>query len=388
VADELDTPLGQDTAKKQRRFRIPIAIPQVIAGVLGLFIATFAVWALVANDPLGGEPMVAAPSVPPKEKVAVVAAPPTQTPSKPDAPAVTTPPAGANNTITIIDGSTGKRQEVPIAAPQGGRAPPEWRLLEASHHGPIPKIGPDGKRPSELYARPAKQTAKPNSPRIAIVVAGLGVSGTTTQSAMSKLPGPVTFAFGPYGYEIESTVAKARSDGHEVLLQIPMEPFDYPDNDPGPQTLLVSLSPEQNIDRLHWLMSRFQGYVGITSFMGARFTASEAALSPVLKETALRGLIYVDDGSSHRSLTGQVASTTSLPFVKAEIVLDATPTPAHIDRALARLESLAKERGTAVGFASALPASIDRIAAWAKTVESRGITLVPISAVAAKPNAS
>ena len=387
MADELDTPLGQDTAKKQRRFRVPIAIPQVIAGVLGLFIATFAVWALVVNDPLGGEPMVVAPSVPPKEKVAVVAAPP-QAPSKPDAPAVTMPPAGGNNTITIIDGSTGKRQEVPIAAPQGGRAPPEQRLLEASRHGPIPKIGPDGKRPSELYARPAKQTARPNSPRIAIVVAGLGVSGTATQSAMSKLPGPVTFAFGPYGTEIESTVAKARSDGHEVLLQIPMEPFDYPDNDPGPQTLLVSLSPEQNIDRLHWLMSRFQGYVGVTSFMGARFTASEAALSPVLKETAQRGLIYVDDGSSHRSLTGQVASSSNLPFAKAEIVLDTTPTPAHIDRALARLESLAKERGIAVGFASALPAAIDRIAAWAKTVESRGITLVPVSAVAAKPNAS
>ena len=388
MADELDTPLGQDTAKKQRRFRIPITVPQVIAGMLGLFIATFAVWALVVNDPLGGEPMVVAPSVPPKEKVAVVAAPPPQAPSKPDAPAITMPPAGGNNTITIIDGSTGKRQEVPIAAPQGGRAPPEQRLLEASRHGPIPKIGPDGKRPSELYARPAKQTARPNSPRIAIVVAGLGVSGTATQSAMSKLPGPVTFAFGPYGTEIESTVAKARSDGHEVLLQIPMEPFDYPDNDPGPQTLLVSLSTEQNIDRLHWLMSRFQGYVGVTSFMGARFTASEAALSPVLKETAQRGLIYVDDGSSHRSLTGQVASSSNLPFAKAEIVLDATPTPAHIDRALARLESLAKERGTAVGFASALPASIDRIAAWVKTVESRGIILVPVSAVAAKPNAS
>ena len=52
-----------------------------------------------------------------------------------------------------------------------------------------------------------------------------------------------------------------------------MEPFDYPDNDPGPQTLLTSLTPDQNIDRLHWLMSRFQGYVGIVSYMGARFTA-------------------------------------------------------------------------------------------------------------------
>ena len=33
-------------------------------------------------------------------------------------------------------------------------------------------------------------------------------------------------------------VARAREAGHEVLLEVPMEPFDYPDNDPGPQTLL------------------------------------------------------------------------------------------------------------------------------------------------------
>ncbi len=277
---------------------------------------------------------------------------------------------------------------MPIAAPQGGRTPPEQRLLEATRHGAVPKIGPDGKRPSEVYARVAKLTGKPNSPRIAIVINGLGVSGTATQSAMTKLPGPVTFAFGPYGFEIDRTVANARNDGHEVLLQIPMEPFDYPDNDPGPQTLLVSLTAEQNVDRLHWLMSRFQGYVGISNFMGARFTASEPALAPVLKEASQRGLIYVDDGSSHRSLAGQIASANNLTFAKAEIVIDATPTPPNIDRALAKLEQIAKERGIAVGVASALPASIDRIAAWAKAVESRGFVLVPISAVAAKPNAS
>ena len=59
-----------------------------------------------------------------------------------------------------------------------------------------------------------------------------------------------------------------------------MEPFDYPDNDPGPQTLLTSLTPQQNVDRLYWLMSRFQGYVGLINMMGARFTASEQSFAP------------------------------------------------------------------------------------------------------------
>ncbi len=394
ATDDLDAPLGQDI-KKRRRFRIPVTVTQVIAGMLGLIVATFGGWALVASDPLGGEPMIVASAITTKGEMPLVASGPRKydgpgatpsvvasaTPAPPQTPSQT-------NVITIIDGSTGKRQEVPIAAPQEGRGRPEQSLLEGTRHGAIPKIAPDGKRPAEAYARTAKLQGKPDAPRIAIVITGLGVSGNVTQSAMSKLPGPVTFAFGPYGFEIDRTVAKARADGHEVLLQIPMEPFDYPDNDPGPQTLLVSLSAEQNLDRLHWLMSRFQGYVGISNFMGARFTASEPALAPVLREAAKRGLIYVDDGSSHRSLAGQISGIDNLSFAKAEVVIDAVPTPPNIDRALSRLEALAKERGFAIGVASALPASIDRIANWAKSAGSRGVVLVPISAVTSKPSSS
>ena len=135
-------------------------------------------------------------------------------------------------------------------------------------------------------------------------------------------------------------------------------------------------------------MSRFQGYVGIANYMGARFTASEQALAPVLRETAKRGLIYVDDGSSPRSLAGQIAGANNLPFAKADVVLDAVPNAGDIDNALGAPRSVARERGMAVGVASALPVAIERIAQWAKAAESRGILLVPISAVAIKPKSS
>jgi polysaccharide deacetylase 2 family uncharacterized protein YibQ len=188
--------------------------------------------------------------------------------------------------------------------------------------------------------------------------------------------------------DLEKMAERARAEEHELLLQIPMEPFDYPDNDPGPQTLLTSLTPEQNIDRLQWLMSRFQGYVGITSFMGARFTASEQSLTPVLREVGRRGLIYVDDGSTARSIASQLAGGQNLPFAKADIVLDTVPTAVEIDRALARLEMRARESGTAVGYATAQPNTIARIAEWAKKVEAQGILLVPVTMVAIKAKSS
>jgi uncharacterized protein len=430
VDDELSIPLGRKAKIKRPGFKLPTAyLPHALAVALGLFICLFAGWALLVNDPIGGEPAATVTTGlgPPKPAMPAVAAAqgqdhgqaPPQGPRSydgPDGPAALTiavlpaqtrapsqvhapgqaqsaeaPPSGmaGRNTVTIIDGSTGQRQEVPIPAPRDSRAPVEQRLLESSRHGAIPRIAPDGVRPAEAYARPVNPAAsKKGGPRIAIILAGLGVSANLTQQAIDRLPGPVTLALLPYSADIERTAISARARGHEILLQAPMEPFDYPDNDPGPQTLLSSVAMDQNLDRLHWQMSRFQAYVGVINYMGARFSSAEQALAPVLKETARRGLIFVDDGSSPRSLASQLAGANNLPFVKAEVTLDAVPTVAHIDRALARLEAMAREHGLAVGVAAAIPASIERIALWAKTAEGRGVVLVPISAAAIKPKSS
>jgi polysaccharide deacetylase 2 family uncharacterized protein YibQ len=389
--DDLNAPLGQDktSTHRKRRFRLPIGLPQAIVGCLGLFILTVVGWALIADDPLGGEPVAVVDNLSETPRnVAVPAAAETQLAAGPGAIAVTTPAMAAGHTVNIIDGSSGKSQQVvlPVSASPATADP---RLLEKSRHGEIPRIATDGARPSTVYARPLRlPPGKAEAPRIAVIVTGLGISNKATDEALTRLPGTVTLAFTPYGSELVNLVARARQNGHEVLLQAPMEPFDYPDNDPGPQTLLTSLSADQNVDRLQWLMSRFQGFVGIANYMGARFTASEQALGPILGETAKRGLIFVDDGSSSRSVAGQIAGANNMPFAKADVVIDTVPTAAEIDRALARLEAQARERGVAVGVLSPLPIAITRVADWSKTIESRGFVLVPITAVAIKAKSS
>ena len=165
-------------------------------------------------------------------------------------------------------------------------------------------------------------------------------------------------------------------------------PTTIPTTIPVRRTLLSSLSGEQNVDRLHWLLSRMQGYVGIMNFMGARFTASDAAMAPVLREVARRGLVYIDDGSSPRSQAAQISGANKLPFAKADVVIDAVPSATEIDNALKRLELVARDRGMAVGFSSALPASIDRISKWARAAQGRGILLIPITKVAVKAGSS
>lgn len=397
AADDLGSPLGKNPAKPS--WRIPGQALAVAAGMLGLLIVAF-VWVGIANNPRGGEPFIVVgienSGVP--QKQASPPAPAVSDPSssaKPDDQAKAPP---GSQTVTIIDGKSGTRQEViirsidptiPSTTASTGAAPAvDPRLIETSRHGPIPRVGSDGARPLDVYASAGAQTVDRKIARIAIVVGGLGIGGTTTTEAIAKLPDSITLAFAPYGNDLSRWVARARGTGHEIVLQLPMEPFDYPDNDPGPQTLLSTLQADQNLDRLYWMLSRIQGYVGVTNYMGARFTASEKAFTPVLQDIGKRGLLYLDDGSSPRSIAAQSADATKTTFLKADFVIDASPNWADIDAALAKLETLAADRGYAIGTATALPVSIERIARWAKAAEARGIRIVPLSAILPKAKQS
>ena len=397
AADDLSTPLGQATVRAKRRFRLPFTATQALAVLLAVFLVTFIGFALFNEDPLGGEPrakIVLRQPGPEAEKAAAAhPAPETKAPAGQQAH------GGGQQTVTIIDGSSGARQSVIVGGgaetPAAADAPPAMiagvnpKLLESSRYGMIP-VAADGLKSFRAYAAggDAERAVAAKKPVVAIVISGLGVGAAKTADAITKLPGAVTLAFTPYGSDPGKLVERARAQKHEVLLQVPMEPFDYPDNDPGPQTLLTTLSAEQNVDRLAWHMSRFQGYVGIANFMGSRFVATDTAMQPIVKEAAKRGLAWLDDGSAPRSVAGVIAEGQSMPFAKADVGIDTVPTPAEIDRALARLETLAKERGTAVGVASALPISIERIGTWAKQLEGRGIALVPLTTAMLKPKSS
>ena len=391
TADELSTPLGQKTKRAKRRFRLPFSAMQALAVLLGLVLVAFVTIALFADNPLGGEPVAHIAL----RKPAATDEKPAQTSpvehAEPAAKAESRPPAaGENKTVTIIDGSSGKRQDVVIGgdatgksetgapAPAAVMAGIDPRLLEKTRYGMIPVVA-DGLKPFTVYAAEADRAKAARMPVVAIVVGGLGVGAAKTVDAIMKLPPAVTLAFTPYGADPTKLAERARAQRHEILLQIPMEPFDYPDNDPGPQTLLTSLAPEQNIDRLYWHLSRIQGYAGIANFMGARFLATDAVMQPIMRDAAKRGLGYLDDGSTPRSVAPSVAAGQAMPFAKADFIIDAVPTSAEIDRALIKLETLAKERGLAVGMASALPISIERLAVWIKTLDSRGIMLVPLT---------
>lgn len=397
--DPIDAPLGR--ARDQAEGRAAAGrsggfgsgrVWGLTAAGLGL-VAFVAVVAATEPPAPGGRPQAVA-------RIEVAPPPPVAPPVA--AAAAAAPPSGpALSGAAMIEAASGVRVNRPagmsapgaliIEVPQGeGPAvaltpAPDPRLVEKSPQGPLPRVGGDGAKPSEVYARPVftASTIKPGAPRIALYVGGLGLSAGATRAAIA-LPPDVTLAFAATGDGLAGSAAAAREAGHEILLQTPMEPPDYPANDPGPTTLLAA-SPAQNLQKLHSMMARFPGYVGIANHLGGRFLADEAALEPVLREIGRRGLIFVEDADPARSRAGALAGRAGLIALNADVVIDRGDKPASVKASLAELETLARERGVAIGAASALPNALGEIAQWAKGLEARGIALVPLSAMALSP---
>ena len=137
----------------------------------------------------------------------------------------------------VIEGleTTETDTAVIVAPPVRLASAPARGLTEKGADGLLPKVAGDGRRPFDVYARPVHRAVLDSEqPKIAILLGGMGLNGELTGRASKELPGEVSFAFAPYGEDLQRAIGTARGMGHEVMLHLPMEPFGYPAENPGP----------------------------------------------------------------------------------------------------------------------------------------------------------
>ena len=380
--DEFNTPLGLDRDKPKTP--ATFSATKVLAGLALLVVGGAGVWIYFFGiDKITNQPLVAA-NVPVKmEAIELPSSPLRKTNQKPVRTFTESDPGKPGRLEELKpDGSISEPKITFIHPTSSGPSKlsnrPDPTLIENSSFGLLPRISKSGLRPMDAYARKIAPTA---SIRIAIVVGGFGLSQSGSKSAIEQLPADVTLAFAPYGNSIRRWMQMARNDGHELLMQIPMEPNGYPQINPGKHTLVSSVSAEVNIENLHWSMGRMTNYVGMMNYLGAKLNTDADALRPPLEEIAKRGLLYLDDGSAFSSTARFVAKQASLPFAQGNIIIDDGRTVRIIDKNLAALEKLARRNGKAIGIASAFPLSVRQISGWIKKARKRGIEIVPISAL-------
>jgi polysaccharide deacetylase 2 family uncharacterized protein YibQ len=258
---------------------------------------------------------------------------------------------------TAVDGeSVTAAPEPPPAAGQGRSGPPTW-LRNAVAAKPV-----DGR------------------PVIAVIVDDLGLNRRHTAETIA-LPGPLTMAFLPYAGDLGRQARAARAAGHELLVHLPMEPIGA--EDPGPDPLLASLSDDELRERLRHAMARMDGYVGVNNHMGSRLTADRRAMAVVMQELQARGLLFIDSRTTPLTVAGAEAHRWGVPHAGRDVFLDNEANIGPIKAQLAMLESVARRTGAAIGIGHPYPETIAALAEWLPTLEARGFSLVPVSALVA-----
>lgn len=311
--------------------------------------------------------------------VRLAAAPPPAAPrvaAVPDAP-VTPPLSVSQRPVGPLPNQPGRELPGPVADPD----PALQEAASGAGDAMLPRVSPDGRLPMQVYAGGFDRSSR--RARIAVLVAGIGLSEADSLNAIRTLPAGVSFAVSPYGGTLPRLLAAARLAQHEYLVSIPMEPQSFPLSDPGNQALMTSLGRDDNMKRLLWAMSRFGGYVGATGALGdlrgERFAGLSDQMEPVLGEFARRGLLYVDPRP------GQPPPPLAWGRV-VDVVIDDPVRADSIDARLAELETLAREKGSALGLAGApRPVTVDRLAVWANTLADKGFALAPVSAMVQAP---
>lgn len=306
----------------------------------------------------------------------------------PPAPPVTDPGA---------PGEALEKPQMPAQDPQVAavpETPPAPEIEEApASEGPAPDPDSAASGAPEAAAAEAPQLAmvwqrlaRPfpadeTRPRIAVVVAGLGLSEAATTAAIQQLPAEVTLSFSPYSNRLEEFIAMARAAGHEVLLDLPMEPASFPRDDPGPRALLTSLDEDANAERLAWTLGRADGYLGVATYMGSRFTTSPEDLRPVIEELGRRGLLLLDSRAAADSIAARLAADTGVAHAINDRFIDNEASRVAIDGRLQQIERIARSSGVAVAMGYAYPVTIERLTEWARGLAGEGLALAPISAV-------
>ena len=395
---------GSDTEKQPSRWRGLILFWVLIVAFLGAGgialqmlgppVVTDAAPTAIVSPP--GTPKLEAHGVKPEGQEAAGPKPESAQPASHQMPAIperALPAAPGHSDGADSIPPTPTRELRPGSSATGPISAPDPGLLEPGKGpdiGMLPRIGADGRSPSQVYARGF--AAEAGLPRIGLVLAGIGLNAAESMRAIQGLPANVTLAVSPYAAPNPALLNLARQEGHELLLSVPLEPMGYPLNDPGEHALLTGATVEENQRNLEWAMGRFPGYAGVTAALGGqlngeRFPTLAEQMQPMLSNLAARGLFYVDPRVLPPSEAGQ--RQPALPYAwnrSIDLIVDDPADPASLEAKLAALEGIARDKGSALGLVGlASPLVLDRLAAWTNGLAGRGFALAPASALMLPP---
>jgi polysaccharide deacetylase 2 family uncharacterized protein YibQ len=237
---------------------------------------------------------------------------------------------------------------------------PEKPSKSASPAKSVPTVKqPIAKSPTfEIYPSkeipPVKKPVKSPAPQkqlplVAIIIDDLGYDKKIARK-FSNLNAMLTFSILPHSPFQKSIARLSRDKGLGIMLHLPMEPVEYPDVNPGPGTLLTSMTPDQLTHQLEKDLDAVPFIRGVNNHMGSRMTADSSQMYQIFSILKKRGLYFVDSRTTVETLCKPSARLFQIPFAQRDVFLDHRVEVEFIRKQLKELVRIAQRNGYAVGI--------------------------------------
>jgi len=214
--------------------------------------------------------------------------------------------------------------------------------------------------------------------RIAVIVDEVGARLDVFEQVMA-LGRPLSVAVLPELPLSRRIAREALRAGLEVLLQLPLEPYRFPEVDPGPGVLLLSMSPAEVTRRTRQHLASLPGIAGVSTHMGSRFTEDRARMRALLGAVQGEGRFFVDGLTTHRSVGYDLARALGLPAARRQVLLDPEESEATARTRLLDVERWAERRGSVIAIGHGRLLTVRLLAEAVSRWEARGLRLVPVS---------
>ena len=215
--------------------------------------------------------------------------------------------------------------------------------------------------------------------KIAIVIDDFGHTSQRLVKRFCQLPFPLTLAVLPNEGQANAIAERALATGHEVLVHLPMEPHGYPENDPGPDAVMV----DQDADEIRWHVRRaivnVPGAVGLNNHMGSRATADARVMGLVLEEVARHPLFFLDSRTTPESQGWILAQEVGVPSIQRDLFIDPLEEVTSVEENLWELAELAARNGQAVGVGHDRQQTLSALEYVLPRLERKGFRFVPVS---------
>ena len=230
-----------------------------------------------------------------------------------------------------------------------------------------------------LIFYPPKVPKKKVGPRVAIVIDDLGCSKKRARELIN-LEAPITLSFFPLSRNSRKLAKEAFEKGKEVILHMPMEPYGFPETNPGKGALLMSMTEKELRGQIHGNLETIPYIKGVNNHMGSRFMEDDRRVGILIKELKARNLFFLDSRTTSKTVGYRIAKKLGIKTGQRDVFLDNNYNDeAEIRKNILKLAEIAKNEGKAVGIGHPYPCTIKSLREMIPKLKKRGIEVVPLS---------